>query len=121
MLLLTLGLLMAQDPKMGRHLVFNEEFKEKTLNLKDWSYDDGPVYNNELEHYTSEPSNSELKNGQLIITARKDGDRVTSARIVSRKTWKYGYFEFKCQTPSGKGYLARRLDAKPSHSRNRPG
>jgi beta-glucanase (GH16 family) len=69
--------------------------------------------NNELETYTSRPSNVQQKDGNLVITARKEDltgpDGVprhyTSARINTKGLFSqaYGRFEARIQLPIGKG------------------
>ena len=97
--------LQAANPKAGKKLVFNQDFsKIKHIDTKIWKFDDGPVYNNEKETYTSEGHhNAWIENGALILEARKEGSKITSARLQSRPTWKYGYFEATVEVPKGKG------------------
>jgi beta-glucanase (GH16 family) len=92
----------AKDPKLGRKLVFSYDFsKRKSLSPSDWKYNNGPVYNNELEKYTS--NNTKIKNGCLVIEARKVNGQVTSARLESVKSWKYVYVESTAKVPLGRG------------------
>jgi beta-glucanase (GH16 family) len=101
-LIATLAFQGALDPKAGRKLVFSYDFsKQKTLSAKDWIFDNGPVYNGEQEKYTSD--NTQIKDGSLVIEARKDGGKVTSARLQSVKSWKYVYIESTAKVPQGKG------------------
>ncbi len=69
--------------------------------------------NGELETYTAHPANIEQRDGNLVITARKE-DLVgpdgfarnhTSARINTQNhfTQKYGRFEARIKLPTGKG------------------
>src|SRR5579862_8038659 len=101
---LALAMVLGQDPKIGKKLVFDEEFdRPGPIDARRWIYDDGPVYNHELEHYTSSPRNSRVEHGKLVVTALKEGDRITSARIQSRESWRYGYFEIRAKVPGGRG------------------
>ena len=69
--------------------------------------------NNELETYTANPANIQQRNGNLVITARKEdltgSDGIprnyTSARINTQNHFaqKYGRFEARIQLPTGKG------------------
>jgi beta-glucanase (GH16 family) len=107
-LLATLGsaLLMAH-PSQPAHgpLVFEQDFsKMKRLDPNIWIWNDGPVYNHEAEKYTNEAAhNAFIANGALVIEARKEGNQVTSARLESKKSWKYGYFEIRAKVPPGRG------------------
>jgi len=92
-------------PKDGRKLVFDEEFnKAGSVNTAQWIFDDGPVYNQELEKYTSaKGGNAIVEHGNLVITATKVNGVITSARLETKQAWKYGYFEFRAKVPTGKG------------------
>lgn len=76
----------------------------QSIDLKEWKFDDGPVYNDELEKYTnSKGGNAFFENGALVIEARKKDKVITSARLLSTRHWKYGYFEIEAKVPQGKG------------------
>ncbi|MDP3462945.1 MAG: glycoside hydrolase family 16 protein, partial [Bacteroidales bacterium] len=75
-----------------------------------WGYDIGGHGwgNNELQYYTDRIENSEVGNGILTITARKEtieNNNYTSARLVSRTKGDilYGRVEVKAKIPAGKG------------------
>lgn len=75
-----------------------------------WNYDLGNRQwaNQELQAYTDNPKNVYVKDGKLSITAikEKDGEReYTSTRMTTyqRKSFQYGYFEFRVKLPKGKG------------------
>jgi beta-glucanase (GH16 family) len=93
------------SPLAGRHLVFSYDFRtRKRLDSKDWIFDDGPSYNNELEKYTSASGgNASIKDGTLVIEAKKVGTRITSARLETTKAWRYGYVEVEAKVPPGRG------------------
>lgn len=102
-------------PSSGQYtLVWNDEFDYSGLpNPNKWSYDtDGNSNgwgNNEAEYYTSgRIENSEVKNGNLYITAIKEnmnGFKYTSARLVTRQKgdWLYGRVEVRAKLPDGRG------------------
>jgi len=101
---LAMILLSPGDPKSGKHLVFDEEFNERGgVDQSNWYFDDAKPYNDEIERYTSSPVNSSLEHGSLVITARKEGSAITSARLESKKSWLYGYFEIRAKVPNGRG------------------
>lgn len=92
-------------PLAGKKLVLNQDFtKLKKIDPKVWLFDDGPAYNNEIEKYTNQANkNAWIENRHLVIEARKESHQVTSARLVSHQSWKYGYIEAEVQVPAGKG------------------
>jgi beta-glucanase (GH16 family) len=62
--------------------------------------------NNESQYYTDDPNNVRIENGKLIIEAKKEyfkGSDYTSARIKTKKSWKYGRVEIRAKLPSGRG------------------
>lgn len=74
-----------------------------------WTYDIGGHGwgNNELQYYT-QGRNVEVKDGVLIIEARKEqyrGSAYTSTRLISknRGDWLYGKIEVRAKIPSGRG------------------
>lgn len=75
-----------------------------------WSYDNGTGEggwgNQELQSYTSAPSNVSLDGeGNLVITAIRNGNSFTSARIKTQGLFEqqYGRFEARLITPYGPG------------------
>jgi len=62
--------------------------------------------NNESQYYTDDPNNVRVEDGKLIIEAKKEsyrGAEYTSARIKTKKSWKYGRLEIRAKLPSGRG------------------
>lgn len=93
-------------------LVWSDEFDGNSLNTDYWVYDIGTGEwgwgNNELQYYTNRKENVEVKNGNLIITARKEnygGMNYTSGRIKTKGkiSWKYGKIEARIKIPTGQG------------------
>ena len=108
LMILALSLLAANldtNPIGHRHLVFNQDFSRmKHIDSKSWHWNDGPVYNHEQEKYTNQKvGNAYLQNRCLVIEARREGSTITSARLESTQTWKYGYFEIRAKVPPGRG------------------
>lgn len=72
-------------------------------------------YNNELQYYSAgRLENAEVRDGRLLITARREslssapdwgGQRYTSARLITRglAQWTYGFFEVRARMPCGRG------------------
>jgi beta-glucanase (GH16 family) len=101
-LIASIALSGARGPKAGKKLVFSYDFSKQTqISPQDWRFNNGPVYNHELEKYTS--NNTEIKDGSLVIEARKENGQITSARLETVKSWKYGYFESTERVPPGRG------------------
>ena len=91
----------------GYQLVWQDDFSGPSSELKDlWRYEDwapGRV-NHELQRYVPDDRRtSYTQDGALHIVARKEGGQVISARMNSRESWLYGYFEAAIWLPKGKG------------------
>ncbi|HEY5642907.1 MAG TPA: glycoside hydrolase family 16 protein [Woeseiaceae bacterium] len=95
-------------------LVFSDEFDADRLDPEVWFFEtgDGTEYgipgwgNNELQWYL--PDSAELKDGNLVITARREsvsGKSFTSARINTRDrfAFRYGRIEASIRLPGGQG------------------
>jgi len=101
-------------------LVWADEFD--TAGLPDpasWVHDIGMNrqgwHNRELQYYADRrPENAEVRDGRLVITARKEtlssaadwgGQHYTSARLITqgKAEWTYGFFEVRAKMPCGKG------------------
>jgi len=96
----------------GYSLVWADEFDGTELNMSNWSYDvgrgDWGWGNNELQYYQSGTKNAQVKNGKLIITARKEtvGDaEYTSARIKTqgKKSFTHGRIDIRAKLLKGQG------------------
>ncbi|SKC89562.1 family 16 glycosylhydrolase [Ohtaekwangia koreensis] len=94
----------------GMTLVWRDEFDGATLNTTDWTHEIGNGTNgwgnNELQYYR--PENTTVKDGHLIITAKKEsfqGSNYTSSRIITngKKTFKYGRVDIRAALPKGQG------------------
>lgn len=109
-------------------LVWSDDFDGHTVDRSKWGYevDCWGGGNNERQCYTDDPRNASVKDGKLVITARKehstgpalpermreDGKKVavatkpfTSARLVTREkaAWRYGKIEIRAKLPQGQG------------------
>ena len=99
----------------GYTLAWADEFNGTTLNMTDWSFENGDGCpglcgwgNNELEYYTSRPENLFFQDGKMIIEARKEnyaGKSYTSSKILTRgkKVFKYARIDIRAKLPKGKG------------------
>jgi beta-glucanase (GH16 family) len=111
----------ASVPTPARHLVWSEAFAGPAGTSPDptkWSFDTGGNGwgNNELQYYTSRPSNAALDgHGDLVITARRETYKgpdgvtrgYTSARLqtLDKFEFTYGLLEARIQVPTGQGLL----------------
>ena len=101
-----------------RVLVWSDEFNGPNGSRPDQSKwtaitNDSGFGNQELEYYTPRPTNIREKNGNLVITARRENytgpdaasRMYTSARIESRGRFelKYGRIEARIKLPKGQG------------------
>jgi beta-glucanase (GH16 family) len=101
-------------------LVWSDEFDTPGLpDAAKWSYDIGRNregwFNNEKQYYgNGRIENSEVREGRLIITARKEqltsasdfgGQAYTSARLLTqgKGDWTHGFFEVSAKLPCGQG------------------
>ncbi|ERM81489.1 hypothetical protein P872_10235 [Rhodonellum psychrophilum GCM71 = DSM 17998] len=96
----------------GYNLVWNDEFEGSNLSAN-WTSDFGdgcPLIcgwgTNELQYYQTE--NTEIKEGFLIITAKKEtvlNSNYTSSRIKTenQKTFTFGRIDIRAQLPKGQG------------------
>ena len=88
-------------------LVWQDDFSGPSSELiTRWRYENWApgVVNHELQRYLPDDRRtSYTQDGALYIVARKDGNQVISARMNSRDSWQYGYFEAAIWLPKGKG------------------
>lgn len=120
----------AREPADGGwRLVWSDEFDGRAIDRGKWDFDVDcwGGGNNERQCYTDRPANAAIKDGKLVITARKEamtgpafplsqrGDPekaaaqaakpFTSARLVTRgkAAWTYGKIEVRAKLPQGQG------------------
>jgi beta-glucanase (GH16 family) len=94
-------------------LVWSDEFNGRDGSLPDpawWSYDLGGsgFGNHQLEDDTDRPENAAIRDGNLVITARREelgGKPYTSARLKTQGHFSqaYGRFEARIKVPEGPG------------------
>lgn len=88
----------------GWKLVWHDEF-DNTKSLQNWNVLDwGTPHNNELQYYS--PKNVSIRDGNLIITAKKEkmGEKsYTSGAVTTLNKFnlKYGKVEIRAQLPGG--------------------
>jgi beta-glucanase (GH16 family) len=92
---------------------FADEFAENAVDSANWRFDTSHNRtgwpNHELEYYG--PDNARVVGGALEIVARRErpdkpdagGQAYTSARMVSRRDFGYGFYQIRAQLPCGRG------------------
>ncbi|MGM9735321.1 MAG: family 16 glycosylhydrolase [Candidatus Cryptobacteroides sp.] len=117
----------AEEPSItcpidGYSLVWHDEFDADEVSTSAWRFENWPWYyvNNELQYYVSggklgDQQTAYVQDGALCIKAQKANGsakfngteditgKVISARMNTKKSWKYGYFEASIWLPKGKG------------------
>ena len=84
-------------------LVWSDEFGGNEIDSTKWGHELGFIRNNEPQEYTADPKNSYVKDGNLVIETLKEGDRYTSASLMTKGKYdvKYGRIEMRAKLPSG--------------------
>lgn len=98
---------------------FTDEFDGKTIDTGKWRFDTSRNaegwFNHELQYYAKDrPENARIERGALVIEARREtlskarfpdwgGQAYTSAKLVTRETRGYGFYEVRAQLPCGRG------------------
>lgn len=94
-------------------LVWCDDFNGSKLNPEFWNYEthEPGWVNNELQEYVESKENVYVKNGNLVIQAKKKIKNgkpyYTSGRVNTqhKKTFKYGRIEARIKFPEGQGFL----------------
>lgn len=101
------------DSSKEWHMVWNDEFDGKEVNMDNWSYDipTNGRWNKEIQSYTE--NNASINNGSLIIEARKEDIKepsgetynYSSGKLITKgkQSWTYGKFEIRAKMPTGQG------------------
>ncbi len=98
-----------EPPPRIWELVWADEFDGDGLpSPEKWTYEVGAdIRNNELQYYTRErPENVRVKDGHLVIEARKEpyeGSGYTAGSLESVPRWSYGKIEVRARMPIGRG------------------
>ena len=90
------------------NLIWSSEFDSVDEFEREWTQETGGHGwgNSELQYYTDGRRNVDIVNGECIIRSRMEsygGSRFTSARLISKKKFKYGFYEVRAKVPTGRG------------------
>lgn len=104
----------ASAPLPGYRLVWADDFNGGKLNTDNWDFrTDSKMWS------TQKPENVSVSNGKLILAVKKEeaGDKhYTGAGIISKRTFKYGYYESRFKVPPGAGWHTSLWMQKYDHS-----
>lgn len=83
-------------------LTFYDEFDGNGLDIEKWGY------RTDSKHWSTQlPANLEVKEGFLYLHLKKEksmGKDYTGAGVISKDTFKYGYYEASLKVPKGSGW-----------------
>lgn len=83
-------------------LAFFDDFKGERLDTSMWEY------RTDSKHWSTQLANNvEIKNGFLYLNLKKEkalDKDYTGAGIISKSTFRYGYYEAKLKIPEGTGW-----------------
>ena len=112
----------------GYKLIWSDEFDGKTLNADNWTAETGAGGwgNAELQYYTDRTENVDVRDGKLVITARREnykGAPVTSARLITLDKVKflYGYVVASIKLPKTANGLWPAFWMMPKNFKTWPG
>lgn len=92
----------AAEPPAGYKLVWSDEFDGPKLDVGKW------VYRTDSKFWsTQKPENVAVGDGKLQLMVKKENagnKQYTGAGVISKKTFKYGYYEAKFKLPPGAGW-----------------
>lgn len=106
------GLFLAASvfPAAAQEVIFEEDFDGDQLNMEHWNYEEGDGCpdlcgwgNNERQIYDRDYV--KVEDGNLVITAVKEGDKYFSGKINSKDNveFQYGTIEVRAKLPEGHG------------------
>lgn len=103
LLLILLSPLLAEPPSNARwQLAFSDEFNGPTVDAARWNYRTGPrLWSEQL------PANVSQSDGLLRIALKREKTAeldYTAGGLISRQTFRYGYYEARMRMPKGRGW-----------------
>ena len=102
LLILVSGVLHAQAPRPGYVLQFSDDFTGDTVDTTRWNY-----RTDAKGHSIQLPANVTVTAGKLIVTPKKQsfaGMDFTGGGIVSKASFRYGYYQVDAQTIADTGW-----------------
>jgi beta-glucanase (GH16 family) len=100
------------DLKEYDNLAWSDEFDRPTISSTYWTHETGDLWwNNEIQSYTSDSTNSYIEDDCLVIRAMEKPDHVnsnrnyTSARLITKDKFTFGFgrIDFKIKVDNGSG------------------
>lgn len=89
-------------PVQGYRLVWSDEFDGTSLDTDRWAYrTDERMWSRQL------PQNVSVRDGRLLLAVKREKAGLmehTGAGIISRKAFRYGYYEARLKVPPGAGW-----------------
>ncbi len=99
---MTLACAVQAEPPAGYKLAWADEFDGKTLDTTKWDYrTDSKMWS------TQKAENVSVADGKLKLATKKEkagGKEYTGGGVISKQTFKYGYYEAKFKVPPGAGW-----------------
>jgi beta-glucanase (GH16 family) len=90
------------EPPPGYKLAWSDEFDGPNLDTAKWDYrTDSKMWSTQL------PANVVVAGGKLRLEVKKEksgGKEYTGAGVISKQTFKYGYYEARFKVPPGAGW-----------------
>ena len=85
-------------------LAWNDEFSGPKINTSNWLFQALPpgAFNNEIQRYVGDAEaagTAVVKDGSLVITAKRSGSEIISARLNSRYNFTFGMVEVAMKVP----------------------
>ena len=104
MMMLQLSSASVGNPTTDWTLAWSDEFSGTSVDMSRWLFEDLPAgrYNNELQRYAGNAEavgTAAVENGELVITAKRSGSEIISARMNSRYNFTYGMVEMRGKVP----------------------
>jgi len=92
----------SQSPPPGYRLVWADEFDGPVLDTNKW------VFRTDSKLWSKQkPENVSVQKGRLMLAVKKEeagGMHYTGGGVISRQTFKYGYYEARFKVPPGAGW-----------------